>query len=51
MRPKLEEMTLREKIGQTGMPSPTAPQPHRKVRRNVAAMQHILRNIPLTDSM
>ena len=23
MRPKLEEMTLREKIGQTGMPSPT----------------------------
>ena len=26
MRPKLEEMTLREKIGQTGMPSPTAAQ-------------------------
>jgi len=24
MRPKLEEMTLREKIGQTGMPSPAA---------------------------
>ncbi len=23
MRPKLEEMTLRERIGQTGMPSPT----------------------------